>query len=152
METAEVDAPLPPATELIARYRRVVMDGSTKAPVTQSASLENETYSGKGSARRSRVAVLIGGGDKIRMTEQDNKSSITFVKNGQKGWIHDSKGWRAMDEDDVDTLNTRAGNLGPDLVGALASPKRSGEIACMGNQPTSSELNPRTARSGFTSM
>jgi Photosynthetic reaction centre cytochrome C subunit len=151
-ETAEVDTPLPPAADLVARYRRVVNGGSRKGSVTQTVSLENETFNGKGAGRRSTVAVLVGGADKIRMTEQDSKSTTTFVKNCQKGWIHDSRGWRAMDEDDADTLNTRAGNLDADLVGELTSPKRSREIVFMGRRLTSFRSIRRTAGSGFISM
>jgi len=120
---SEQEASLPEATDLIARYRRLVAANFAKIPSTQVASIQVETYSGKGVVRHATVDVLQEGFDRIRMTEQDGQRTMLFIKNGHAGWINDGKTWRSMDDDDSDTLNQRAGNLEPDQVGEQPSPR-----------------------------
>jgi len=117
-KAAEKASTLPPAAELIARYRRAV--GGGKAAVSQSVTLEMETYGGKGAARRSSVEVLLDGSARIREIDREGATTRTLIKNGSKAWAKEGSSWREMNQGEASTSFEAADILIPDQVGDMA--------------------------------
>lgn len=117
MKAAEDELPVPRATDVIANYRQATGLSSRKTPVRQFATFQIETYGGKGAAKTSSLELLVGGPDRVRMTNRDGETATLYLKNGHDAWVKDSKGWHAMDGGEANELEGRASVLEPDQIG-----------------------------------
>jgi hypothetical protein len=149
INAAEKDAPLPPAADLIRRYRSAVGTASARPVVSQSISLKMEVYSGKGLAKQSTVELLIGGPNRLRLTNRQGETTTTFIRNGSEAWARDSKGWRALDEDGLSTVVDHSANLDPDQVGPQPSIKTIGKDRVYGVSAYVVEADDKGTRKNF---
>jgi hypothetical protein len=117
MEQDDKEASLPPAADLIRRYRSQIGVVSAKPVLSQSVSMSLEVYGGTGPARKSSLELLVGGPEKLRVISRSGDSTITYLRSGHAAWSRDSKGWHALDQDSLSTVVDRASNLEPDQVG-----------------------------------
>lgn len=121
-KAAEKTSPLPSAAEILARYRRLIGEGTDDAVHTQSVALQRATYNGTEPARQSSLDVLLEGHDKIRTSIRDGQTVKTLVKNGHEAWTNDGAGWRAMNEGEASTAFEDASILNPNQVGDVGNP------------------------------
>lgn len=115
MKAAETAPPLPPADEILSRYRK-----SITTVRTQSLSLRIERYGGKGPALLASAEVLLDG-NKARITNHEGNILTTMIRNGENAWIDEGKGWRMMNRGETFDAFEVAEVLAPDQVGEVES-------------------------------
>jgi hypothetical protein len=101
------------AQEILARYRKSISDVKT-----QSVSLRVETYGGKGAARLKSAQLFLERG-KARISERDDNHARTMLRNGNKAWMDEGKGWREMNSGETFDAFEVAEVFAPDQVGAV---------------------------------
>jgi hypothetical protein len=116
-KAAEKASPLPAAADLIARYRHAI--GAGKNVLSQSVSLEMETYGGTGPARQTSIELLLDGATRVRETDREGAAVKTWIKNGHQAWENKAGAWRDMSEGEASTIFEAADLLRPDQIGEV---------------------------------
>ena len=149
-KAAEKPSLIPAAAALIARYRHSV--GGGNGVLSQSVTLEMETYGGRGPARQTSVELLLDGPSRVRETDRDGATVKTLIKNGHQAWANEKGAWREMNEGEASSALEAAAILDPDQVGEVALSGQVFEDRVYGQTAFVVPVNSREKENGCTSM
>jgi hypothetical protein len=97
MKFGEKADALPDGAELIARFRKLTGMAADPVQRGERVSYEMTEYLSEAAPARTHTELLIGGADRFRMTTHSDHDTREWIRNGDGGWMDNSKGWKAMD-------------------------------------------------------
>ena len=96
LQPSRAKEPLPAAADLISRYRSLVGAPAKLESRRQVISIHTSTYPIDGSVRNVDSEVVLGGPAQAHVASHRENGTVTYIGNGDRGWMNDGSGWRVM--------------------------------------------------------